>query len=190
MLASKLPWLSIAARGKPAVPLVKISAASAAGSTSAMSSGSAAMRSSKERSVSTLPGSVAMTLRTVAATAGSIAAHAAAAAGSTNATQVPIAAICCSISGAGLCRVERHHDRTKTEHCKVGLDEVQTVAAQQDNTITATDAEPGQPAAHPGNLVTELAVRGLDAAADDRNMVGRMAIDDVCEIHRPPIPQP
>ena len=52
MLASRLPWLSIAARGEPAVPLVKISTArSSSGSTSTTSTGSAASRSSKSHGV-------------------------------------------------------------------------------------------------------------------------------------------
>ena len=40
MLASKLPWVSIAAFGEPAVPLVNSSAATAPGSSSVMPSGS------------------------------------------------------------------------------------------------------------------------------------------------------
>ncbi len=83
-------------------------------------------------------------------------------------------------------RVQRHDDGTEAEHGEVGLDEVPTVAAQQGDTIAAADAEPGQAAAHVGDLVAQLAVRGLDAAADDRDVVGRVPVDDVREIHRLP----
>ncbi len=103
MLASRLPWLSIAARGEPAVPLVKMSTATSCWSTSTAGVvGSPASRSSNAMSAASEPVSVATTTCTVGTLARSTWAQAWAADGST--TTILALTVCSSrsISGAGL----------------------------------------------------------------------------------------
>src|SRR4029079_14495712 len=92
-----------AARGEPAVPLVKISTANASASTSTTSVGDPDARRSKSTSASGPPASVATTVRTDGTAARSTPFHAVAAAGPTITTLAPTVATSCWISGEGLC---------------------------------------------------------------------------------------
>ena len=102
MLERRLPWLSIAARGDPAVPLVKMSAASVSSSTSTTGTGAADNSSSNDESAPSTVFSVDTTWATVGTADRSTCAQACAADGSTTTTFAPTACTSRSISGAGL----------------------------------------------------------------------------------------
>ena len=93
-------------------------------------------------------------------------------------------AISCWISGEGLSGFNGTTTAPEAQHGKVRLDEVDAVAAQQRDPITGAHAERGEASANPGDLVAELAVGRLDTRRDDRDVIGRLPVDDVCEIHR------
>ncbi len=80
-------------------------------------------------------------------------------------------------------RVQRHGDSAESEDGKVRLDEVQPVAAQQGDSIAAVRHRVGPSHRAHGRPVAQLAVAGLDTATDDRHVVGRVPLDDACEIH-------
>ncbi len=103
MFAIRLPWVSIAARGLPAVPLVKINVDRWSGSTSTRSTGSAASRSSMSTSPSdACAGSQVMTVVTEGTFDRSTFAHVAALNFSITTTDAPTFAISGSSSRAGL----------------------------------------------------------------------------------------
>ena len=91
-----------------------------------------------------------------------------------------------AISGDGLCGFNGTMTAPSPSTARYASTKQQPVAAQQRDPIAGSNAELGQSAADLGDVVAQLAVGGLDAAADDRDMVGRMPVDDVCEIHRDP----
>ncbi len=92
--------------------------------------------------------------------------------------------ISCSISGERALRIHRDDDGAEPEHGEVALDEAGAVATQQGYAIAAADAELGQPATDAGHTIVQLAVGRLDAAVDDRHMIGFVSLDEAGKIHR------
>ena len=151
MLASRLPWLSIAARGAPAVPLVNISTAKVVGldvddvdGVGVDELGEVADRPRHRWARWRSRGAPSRHRGAVDSV------HAAAAAGSTTTTLAPTVAISLLDLGRRALRVERNGDRAEAEHREVRLDEVQPVAAQQGDAIAAPDTEAGQATADAG----------------------------------------
>ena len=168
MFASRLPWVSIAARGAPAVPLVNISTARWSGATSATGSGSAASSSSSGTAPST---GVAVDGDDVAdrrpARPRSTSRHVAAALRSTTTPTAPTAASSRSQLGRRARRVERHDDGTEPDERRGrrstnGWPLPQTSATRS----PSADAEAGQAAAQAVDLVAQLAVGDRLVAAD------------------------
>ena len=185
-----LPWVSIAAFGAPAVPLVNNRAARWSGSTSTAGAGSAAMIS-------------------LAAVASGISALSAATTVRSDGTDVPVdvtprrrpRAIDHHGDGpdrgdlggqfvgrAG--RIERHGYGADAERCQVGDDERHAIAAHDGDAISVGDPAGEQPTACPGDVIGQFAVRRRAVAADDRDVAGIVAVDDRRQVHAAPCCRP
>ncbi|MFT3852226.1 MAG: hypothetical protein QM733_05750 [Ilumatobacteraceae bacterium] len=88
--------------------------------------------------------------------------------------------------GGGARRVERDGDRAETGRGQVGHDEEAAVAAQQRDLVAPADAETGEPATQVGHLVAQRDVCRRPVAADDGDVVVRMAVDDGRDVHKGP----
>ena len=82
--------------------------------------------------------------------------------------------------------VERDDGRAEAERREIGDDERNAVGQHECDAVAVTDAERGEPAAEVFDLRFQLAVGGGAVVPDQRRGVGRVVVDDLGKIHRPP----
>ncbi len=88
------------------------------------------------------------------------------------------------------CRVERDGHRPDTEDGQVGDDERHTVAAHDGHAIALGDPVGAETAAGVGDQLSELGVGRRAVAADDRDVVTVVPVDDLGQVHRTPSLRP
>ena len=188
-LPSRLPWLSIAARGLPAVPLVNISAARSSSSTSTRSTGSAASSASNVVSANSVRRGRTSVATTCSTRRDLGAVDGRPGTGGDGIDEHHLGADDGQLAGdlrRRARRVERDGDGAETGRGQVRGDEEPTVAAQQGDTVAAADAEAGEAAAEVGDLIAQRAIGGRPVPADDRYVIVRMAVDDGRDVHWTP----
>ena len=159
MFAARLAWVSIAARGVPAVPDVNSSTAT---------SSSAGGRRGAPRGVGQrVEVDAACTARPAALTSGTPGRRRAPGAAST-AVELPLEL------GGRRGRVERDADRARVEGGQVGGDERHAVGADDRDAVAGLDAVVAEQRGEPGGRVGERPVRGAPAAlVEQRRRVRR-----------------
>ena len=85
-------------------------------------------------------------------------------------------------------RVQRHGDGADAEDGQVAHDEPEAVVVDDRDPVALADAVGEDAAARPSDHVAELAVRGRLVPADDRHVVGVVALCDLSKIHRADAP--
>jgi hypothetical protein len=186
MLLSRLRWLSIAARGGPAVPLVNSSAARWSGSTSTTGIGSArrSSLSSTVTPVTVVRVALGLDHRPDRRERGAVdRGPARSRSGADDDGDGLDDGQLLLELGARARRVERHRDGAEADDREVRHDEVPVVAAQDGDAITRSDAEAGQPAAHPGHLVAQVAIGRLAVSRDQRDDIVRVTVEHRRDVH-------
>ena len=179
-----LPWVSIAARGAPAVPLVNSRAARCSGSTSVIGAGSAAMISAALTAPSISAPPAATTVRSEGTAARSHVAPRRRRAAVDDGRHRPDGGDLVGQFAGRARRVQGHGDGADAERRQVGDDEGHAVAAHDGHTVTVGDPVGQEPASGAGDESGELGVRGRPVATDDRHAVTIVAVDDVRQVHR------
>ena len=153
-----LPWVSIAAFGAPAVPLVNNRAARWSGSTSTAGAGSAAMISLAGMASGISALSAAMTVRSDGTDSRSTSRQAAAPERSTTTATAPDRGDLGGQFVGRTGRIERHGDGTDAERRQVGDDERHAIAAHDGDAISVGDPAGEQATACPGDEIGQFAV--------------------------------
>ena len=84
----------------------------------------------------------------------------------------------------GARRVQRHGNCAKAHDGEIRHHKEAAVANDEGNAVALLHAKLGESAAQTSDLIDKRAVGGSAVTTDDRNLFGRMPIDDVCQIHR------
>ena len=84
----------------------------------------------------------------------------------------------------GARRVQRHGNCAKAHDGEIRHHKEAAVANDEGNAVALLHAKLGESAAQTSDLIDKRAVGGGAVTTDDRNLFGRMPIDDVCQIHR------